>query len=72
VCPFASSKPAESGVVAQRCGVDAVDDDGTRRVIHAWNDRCAPFTWTNDPNTLIAKATPPRRRKTQTTSVTEH
>jgi transposase len=42
------------------------------RFIDAWNDRCAPFTWTKDPDTVIAKATDPRRRKTQTTSVTEH
>jgi transposase len=41
------------------------------RFIDAWNDRCAPFTWTKDPDTVIAKATHPRR-KTQTTSVTEH
>src|SRR5919112_2481029 len=40
--------------------------------ITAWNDRCAPFTWTEDPDTVIAKATDPRRRKTQTTSDTEH
>jgi transposase len=42
------------------------------RFIDAWNDRCAPFTWTKDPDTVIAKATHPRRRKTQTTSDTEH
>jgi transposase len=42
------------------------------RFIAAWNDRCRPFTWTKDPDTVIAKATAPRRRKTQTTSVTEH
>jgi hypothetical protein len=36
------------------------------------NDRCAPFTWTKDPDTVIAKATDPRHRKTQTTSDTEH
>ncbi|WP_448639701.1 IS630 family transposase [Geodermatophilus sp. URMC 63] len=42
------------------------------RFIDAWNDRCAPFTWTKDPDTVIAKATDPRHRKTPTTSVTEH
>jgi transposase len=42
------------------------------RFIDAWNDRCAPFTWTKDPDTIIAKATDPRRRKTQKTSDTEH
>src|SRR5215203_4070829 len=43
-----------------------------QRFIDAWNDRCAPFTWTKDPDTVIAKATDPRRRKTETMSVTEH
>jgi transposase len=42
------------------------------RFIAAWNDRCRPFTWTKDPDTVIAKATDPRHRKTTTTSVTEH
>jgi transposase len=42
------------------------------RFIAAWNDRCRPFTWTKDPDTVIARATDPRRRKAQTTSVTEH
>jgi transposase len=42
------------------------------RFIDAWNDRCRPFTWTKDPDTVIAKATDPRRRKTPTTSDTEH
>ncbi len=40
--------------------------------IDAWNDRCRPFTWTTDPDTIIAKATRPRHRKTQQTSDTEH
>ena len=42
------------------------------RFIAAWNDRCRPFTWTKDPDTVIAKATDPRKRKTPTTSDTEH
>jgi transposase len=42
------------------------------RFITACNDRCRPFTWTKDPDTVIAKATDPRRRKTQQTSDTEH
>ncbi len=42
------------------------------RFIDAWNDRCTPFTWTKDPDTVIAKASDPRRRKTSTTSDTEH
>jgi len=32
--------------------------------IDAWNDRCAPFPWTKDPDTIITKATGPRHRKT--------
>jgi hypothetical protein len=43
-----------------------------QRFIDAWNDRCAPFIWTKDPDTIIAKATDPRHRKTQPTSDTEH
>jgi transposase len=42
------------------------------RFIDAWNDRCRPFTWTKDPDTVIAKATDPRHRNTPTASVTEH
>src|SRR5215218_3757894 len=40
------------------------------RFIDAWNDRCNPFTWTKDPDTVIAKATHPRNRKTDQTSDT--
>ncbi len=40
--------------------------------IAAWNDRCTPSTWTKDPDTVIAKATDSRKRKTQATSNTEH
>jgi hypothetical protein len=42
------------------------------RLIDDWKDRCRPFTWTKDPDTAGAKATDPRRHKTQNTSVTEH
>jgi hypothetical protein len=42
------------------------------RFIDAWNDRCAPFTWTKDPDTVVAKATHPRQRKTPTASDTDH
>jgi transposase len=42
------------------------------RFIDAWNDRCNPFTWTKDPDTIIAKATHPRNRNTKTTSDTDH
>ena len=34
--------------------------------------QCRPFTWTKDPDTVIAKATDPRRRKASTASVTQH
>src|SRR5688572_30804060 len=42
------------------------------RFIAAWNDRCAPFTWTKDPDTVIARATDPRHRKTSTATDTDH
>src|SRR3982751_285978 len=42
------------------------------RFIAAWNDRCRPFTWTKDPDTVVTKATAPGRRKTQLTSDTDH
>src|SRR3954471_600401 len=42
------------------------------RFIGVWNDRCRPFTWTKDPDTVIAKAIDPRNRKASSTSVTEH
>jgi transposase len=40
--------------------------------IDAWNDRCEPFTWTKDADTILDKATHPKNRKTQDTSVTRH
>ena len=40
--------------------------------IDAWNDRCEPFTWTKDADTILAKATHPKNRNTDTTSVTRH
>ncbi len=42
------------------------------RFIAVESDRCRPFTWTKNPDTVIAKATDPRKRKTQETTVTEH
>jgi transposase len=40
--------------------------------IDAWNQRCRPFTWTKDADTILAKATPPKNRKTHTSSETRH
>jgi transposase len=40
--------------------------------IDGWNDRCQPFTWTKDAETILAKATPPKNRKTHITSETRH
>jgi hypothetical protein len=40
--------------------------------IDAWNERCHPFTWTKDPDTILAKATHPKNRNTNTESVTCH
>jgi Integrase core domain. len=37
--------------------------------IDAWNERCKPFVWTKDADTILARATRP---KTQDTSVTRH
>jgi transposase len=40
--------------------------------INAWNDRCEPFTWTKDADTILAKAVHPKNRNTQDGSVTRH
>ena len=40
--------------------------------IDAWNDRCQPFTWTKDADTILAKATAPKNRNTHITSETRH
>jgi hypothetical protein len=40
--------------------------------IDAWNQRCQPFTWTKDADTILAKATPPKDRNTNTSSETRH
>jgi hypothetical protein len=37
-----------------------------RRFIDGWNERCEPFVWNNDADTILAKA------KRQTTSDTRH
>src|SRR3712207_6380651 len=44
----------------------------TEWFVDAWNDRCRPLFWTNDPDTVIARATDPRRGERQQTSVAEH
>ena len=31
--------------------------DAIRRFIDAWNERCEPFIWTKDAETVLAKAT---------------
>lgn len=40
--------------------------DAIRRFIDGWNDRCEPFTWTKDADTILTKA------DRQTTSNTRH
>jgi transposase len=40
--------------------------DAIRRFIDGWNERCEPFTWTKDADTILAKA------DRQTTSKTRH
>jgi hypothetical protein len=60
---------------ALRCGSFPIVADlitAIERFIDAWNDRCRPFSWTKDPDTLLAKATDPRRRKTPITLDTNH
>jgi len=38
--------------------------DAIRRFIDGWNERCEPFIWTKDPDTILAKA---QRKKTSDT-----
>ena len=40
--------------------------------IDAWNERCQPFRWVKDADTILAKATRPKPPNTQDTSVTRH
>src|SRR5665648_1019576 len=40
--------------------------------IDAWNQRCEPFRWVKDADTILAKATRPKPTNTQDTSVTRH
>ena len=40
--------------------------DAIRAFIDGWNDRCAPFVWTKDADTILTKA------KRKTTSGTRH
>jgi transposase len=49
---------------------DLQDAIGT--YIDAWNERCAPFRWVKDADTILAKAVRPDRRKTNTGSKTGH
>src|SRR5215207_5028736 len=39
-----------------------------RTFIDGWNDRCQPFAWTKDPDTILAKASP----KTKDNALTRH
>jgi len=40
--------------------------------IDAWNQRCEPFHWVKDADTILAKATRPKPTNTQDASVTRH
>jgi hypothetical protein len=40
--------------------------------LDGWNQRCRPFSWAKDADTILAKATPPRKRNTHTNSETRH
>jgi len=58
---------------AIRRGTFASVDDLIDKIgiyIENWNERCQPFTWTKDADTILAKATHPNNRKTQDASVT--
>ena len=50
----------------RRGSFDSVRDlvDAIRRFIDGWNERCEPFTWTKEPDTILAKA---QRQKTSDT-----
>jgi hypothetical protein len=50
----------------RRGSFDSVRDliDAIRRFIVGWNERCEPFTWTKEPDTILAKA---QRQKTSDT-----
>src|SRR6188472_284626 len=52
----------------RRGSFDSVRDlvDAIRRFINGWNERCEPFVWTKDADTILAKA------KRKTTSDTRH
>jgi hypothetical protein len=47
---------------------ELVDTIGT--FIDAWNDRCEPFTWTKDADTILAKAQ--RSPETKESALTRH
>jgi len=40
--------------------------------IDAWNDRCEPFHWVKNADTILAKAVHPKNRNTHTASETRH
>ena len=44
--------------------------DTIRAFIDSWNDRCQPFTWTKDADTILTKAT--RSPKTKDSALTRH
>jgi hypothetical protein len=44
--------------------------DAIRRFIDAWNQRCEPFVWTKDADTILAKAR--RSLKTKASAIIRH
>jgi transposase len=44
--------------------------DAIRRFIDAWNQRCEPFVWTKDADTILAKAK--RSPMTKASAITRH
>jgi hypothetical protein len=44
--------------------------DAIGRFIDGWNERCEPFVWTKDADTILAKAQ--RSTKTKDSAITRH
>ena len=56
------------GTVSSVADLEAAIEAAIGVYIDAWNDRCQPFTWTKDADTILAKATAPKNRNTHITS----
>ena len=52
------------GTVSSVADLEAAIEAAIGVYIDAWNDRCQPFTWTKDAETILAKASPPKNCNT--------